>query len=532
MFDGEADIVIVGAGSAGCLLANRLSEDGTRRVVLLEAGGAARHPFTKIPAGYAKILAHKELTWGFHTEREAELDGRALPYPRGRVLGGSSAINGLGHVRGDPYDFALWTQAGCRGWSWEDVLPLYVRTERSEGGPGRGTGGELPVAHLLDRPPVLEAMVRAAGEAGLAFNEDMNGPARDGISWFQQTRRGHLRVSSADAFLRPALRRANLRVVTGVLALGLEVADGRVRGVRMRRGGVEEVVRARREVVLCAGAVGSPHLLMLSGVGPAEELRAQGIAPVLEAPGVGRNLQDHFYVRMSWTLSGHRWSANRRIAGWRLGVEAARWAWTRRGPLSWSAGMLGAFARTEPGLAAPDVHVVAGPVSWAPGRPGVPAREPGMTLGVWPCRPHSRGTVTLRSADPGEAPAIAPRFLSDPADHGPVVRGMRLARRWAGAAAMRGIVVGEREPGPGAESDAALLEFARANGGTVYHPCGTVRMGGDAGAPLDPELRVRGLAGLRVADASVFPTVPSANINATVLAVAEKASDLIRADRH
>jgi choline dehydrogenase len=329
----------------------------------------------------------------------------------------------------------------------------------------------------------------------------------------------------------PALSRKNLAVIDGALALRILVEEGRAMGVLVRRrDGAEQALRARREVVLSAGAIGSPHLLMLSGLGPAAHLAEHGIAPVCDIPGIGQNLQDHYIARLTFRLSHHRHSANRRITGPRLALEAARWLLRGDGVLTWSPGMVSLFARTLPGLEAPDIQINGGPISWAEGRIGVPETEPGLTLGVWQCRPLSRGSVTLRGPDPAAAPRIAPRHLSAPEDEAAVVRGLRLARRWMAAAPLAGIVTAEARPGPAAESDAALLDFARTTGGTVYHPCGTVRMGGDAAAPLDPRLRLRGVAGLRVADASIFPDIPVCNINATVLAVAEKAAEMILGD--
>ncbi|NKC31039.1 GMC family oxidoreductase [Falsiroseomonas selenitidurans] len=529
MSDAAFDFVIIGAGSAGCLLADRLSAGGAS-VAVVEAGGPDRHPWLHIPAGYARILGHKALTWGFATAPDPATGRRALDYPRGRVLGGSSSINGLGHVWGDPSDYDLWAQKGCTGWSWADLAPHFAAYERAEeDGPHRGRDGALHVQHLAELPPVVARMRDAAAAIGLPTPRDMNGPARDGFSTFQQTRNGRRRHSAASAFLRPALKRG-VALFDNALALSIEMAEGRATGVRLRRGGAGQVVAARREVILAAGAIGSPHLLMLSGLGPAQHLQDHGIAVRRDIPGIGANLQDHYIARLTYRLSEHRWSANRRIAWPRLALEVARWVTRGDGVLTWSPGMVGVFAKTEPGLEAPDIQLNGGPVSWAEGRIGVPEEAPGLTLGVWQCRPQSRGSVTLAGPDPARPPVIAPRFLTAAADRAAIARGIRLARRWMAAPPLQGIVVGEVRPGPAVQAEAELVRFAAETGGTVYHPCGTVRMGGaDGGAPLDATLRLRGVAGLRVVDASVFPDIPVCNINATVLAVAHKAAGLILA---
>ncbi len=526
----EFDFVIVGAGSAGSLLADRLSSTGAS-VAVIEAGGRDRHPWLHIPVGYARILTHPRLTWGYRTEPDAATGSRAIDYPRGRVWGGSSSINGLGHVWGDPSDYDLWAQKGCAGWSWTDLAPHFAAYENAQqDGPHRGRDGALSVEHLAEIPPLVERMREAAAAIGLPTPRDMNGPVREGFSTFQQTRRGRARHSAATAFLKPALRRG-VTLLDNALARRIVIEDGRATGVAIRRGGEEQVIRARREVILSAGAIGSPHLLMLSGIGPAEELRALGIEVLRDAPGVGRNLQDHYIARLTYRLSSHDWSANRRIAWPRLALEVLRWVTRGDGVLTWSPGMVGVFAKTRPGLEAPDVQFNGGPVSWAEGRIGVPEEAPGMTLGVWQTRPLSRGTVTLRSARAEDAPVIAPRFLTEAEDRAAIARGIRLARRWMEAEPLRGIVLGEVRPGAAVETDEDLAGFAAATGGTVYHPSCTVRMGTEAsGAPLDPQLRLRGVAGLRVVDASVFPDIPVCNINATVLAVAHKAAGMIVGD--
>jgi choline dehydrogenase len=523
----EFDHVIVGAGSAGCLLADRLSACG-RSVAVIEAGGRDRHPWLHIPAGYARILAHPTLTWGYRTAPDSATANRALDYPRGRVLGGSSAINGLGHVWGDPSDYDLWAQKGCTGWSWSDLAPHFAAYERAEeAGPHRGRDGALSVSHLAEVPPLVARMRDAAAAIGLPTPRDMNGPVREGFSTFQQTRRGRARHSAASAFLRPALRRG-VALFDRALAQRIVIEDGRAIGVAIRRTGTEQVIRARSEVILSAGAIGSPQLLMLSGFGPAEQLRSLGIDVLRDVPAIGQNLQDHYIARLTYRLSDHRWSANRRIAWPRLAAEVARWLVRGDGVLTWSPGMVAVFARTLPGVEAPDVQFNGGPVSWEAGRIGVPERAPGLTLGVWQTRPLSRGSVALASPRPEDAPVIAPRFLTAPEDRAAIARGIRLARRWMGAAPLQGIVVEEVSPGAALQADSELADFAAATGGTVYHPCGTVRMGTAAsGAPLDPELRLRGIERLRVVDASVFPDIPVCNINATVLAVAHKGAGLI-----
>jgi choline dehydrogenase len=524
------DYVIVGAGSAGCLLADRLSAGGAS-VAVIEAGGRDRHPWIHIPVGYAKILTHPTLTWGYRTAPDAATGNRALDYPRGRVLGGSSSINGLGHVWGDPSDYDLWAQKGCTGWSWADLAPHFAAYENAEqDGPHRGQGGKLRVEHLAELPPLVAKMRDAAAAIGLPTPRDMNGPVREGFSTFQQTRRGRARHSAARAFLAPALARG-VALFDRALARRIIIEEGRATGVAIRRDGAEQVISARREVILSAGAIGSPQLLMLSGLGPAAQLQALGIEVRQDIPGIGANLQDHYIARLTFRLASHAWSANRRITWPRLALEALRWVTKGDGVLTWSPGMVGLFAKTLPGLEAPDIQLNGGPVSWAEGRIGVPEEEPGLTLGVWQTRPLSRGTVTLASPRAEDAPVIAPRFLTAPEDRAAVVRGIRLARRWMAAEPLRGIVTGEVRPGPAMESEQELADFAAATGGTVYHPSCTVRMGGEgSGAPLDPRLRLRGVAGLRVVDASVFPDIPVCNINATVLAVAYKAAGLVEQD--
>ena len=443
-------------------------------------------------------------------------------------------------MRGHPSDYDLWAQRGCTGWGWDGLLPYFQKHEAfAEGGEGRGTAGPQPVEHLADVPPVIAPAGRGgAGHRPAGAGRHERAGARGLLDLPADPARPPPDLRRA-RYLHPAMARPNLTILDEAQVLRIVLERGRAAGIVLRRGGAERVVRARREVILSAGAIGSPQLLMLSGIGPGEQLAALGIEVLRDMPGIGANLQDHYITRMSFRLAGHRWSANRRIAGWRLPLEALRWAARGSGVLTWSPGMFSLFARTAAGLEAPDIQLNGGPLSWAeqpgagrwPGlRIGVPEAEPGMTIGVWQCRPESRGSVTLASADPAAAPRIAPRYLATEADRACVVRGIRLARRWLSAPPLAGIVLGEARPGPRAETDDELLDFARETGGTVYHPCGTVRMGGDPLAPLDAGLRLRGVEGLRVVDASVFPDIPVCNINATVLSVAEKAADMIRED--
>jgi choline dehydrogenase len=527
----DADIVIVGAGSAGCLLANRLSADPTLTVTLIEAGGAGGHLLSRIPAGYSRLMQHADLTWGYRTAPDPATGNRVILFPRGRGLGGSSAINGLMQVRGQAEDYDLWAQKGCRGWSYQEVVPYFQRTERYDG-PGadatRGRGSGVAVTQVVERGPLLEAFIAAAKGLGLPFNPDYNGPVQDGVSWTQQTRAGRWRSGAKEAFLDPAIRRPNLTVVTDALVTGVTFAGRRASGVRLRRAGREETIAAARAVVLCAGAIGTPQILQLSGVGPAELLARHGITVVHDSPGVGRNLTDHYLVRMAWRVRGLP-TANERSHGLALLGEIGRWLLRGEGILTCSAGMITAFIRSREGLASPDIQAVVAPGSWREGAFGYLEDEPGVSMGVWQHRPESRGEVEITSADPAAAPRIRPGYLSAEEDCRTLVWGMRFCRRWTSAPPLDRFVGPETLPGAEAESDEALLAAARARGSTVYHPCSTARMGpdGDAMAVLDPELRVRGLAGLYVADASAFPTMTSGNTNATVYMLAEKASDLI-----
>ena len=527
----EADYVIVGAGAAGCVLANRLSADGRHRVVLLEAGGSDRRLLIKIPAGFAKAIFDPSLNWGYATAPGAEIGDRRIPFPRGRVLGGSSSINGHLYVRGQPADYDHWAQLGCRGWSYDDVLPYFVRAETRPGGDPRvrGQGGPLMVSDPRERHPLMAAFLEAAAEVGLARNPDYNAGVQDGSTVYQQLMRRGRRWSAADAYLRPARKRPNLRVITDAFAERVLLEGRRAVGVRYRAGGTARTVRARREVLLAGGAINSPQLLQLSGIGDGDRLQELGIEVAHHLPGVGEALRDHYTVRIAHRLHGAG-SLNERSRGWRLCLEILDYGLRRRGLLAMSPSHGGGFARTRPELATPDIQMFFTPASYADGA-AVDRRDleplPGMTCGVSQLRPESRGWVRIVAPDPAVAPEIQPNYLADPLDRETLVAGIRLVRRIFATSPLAALSAGETFPGATAATDAELLAHARATGSTTFHPIGSCRMGRDPGAVVDPCLRVIGLDGLRVIDASIMPTMPSGNTYAPTVMVAEKGADLV-----
>jgi choline dehydrogenase len=522
------DYVIVGAGSAGCVLANRLSADASTEVLLLEAGPRDRDPWIHVPLGYGKLFAKRSVNWAYESEPEPQLNGRRVFTPRGRVLGGSSSINGLVYIRGQREDFDEW---GIDGWRYDDLLPYFKRSEDQNRGADawHGVGGPLKVSDLPDRHPLCDAFIAAAGEVGIAPNDDFNGARQDGAGYYQATARNGRRSSAATAFLRPAERRPNLRVATGALATRIVFEGSRAIGVEYRRGEHAFVARARREVLLAAGAFNSPQLLQLSGVGERALLERVGIRPAHELPGVGEALQDHFYVRTIWRCS-RAITFNDDMASWRrkFGV-GLQYLVSRRGPLTVSAGYAGAFARSEPQLERPDLQFYF--INFSLPKMGEALhRFSAFTCSVSQLRPESRGRVAIRSIDPGAAPAIHYNYLATERDRRGMVEGLKLLRRLVSSPAMQPFVAGEYLPGEHVQSDEDWLGFCREVGSTVYHPTSTCRMGDDAAAVVDARLRVRGLAGLRVIDASVMPRVVSGNTNAAVIAIAEKGADLVRAD--
>jgi len=529
----QADYVIVGAGSAGCVLANRLTEDPATRVVLIEAGGRDWNPLIHIPAGFMKLLDHPSLTWGFKAEADPGTNGRAIPYPRGRVLGGSSSINGLIYIRGQPEDFDHWAQLGNRGWGWDDVLPYFKRAEdwQGEASELHGNGGFLTTSPMSERPAACQAIIEAAQEIGLEYRSDVNNlppGAGDSIGWCQQTRGGRRRASAARTYLRPASRRPNLQVVTKALAHRVLFDGKRAVGVELSRNNGTERIDAEREVILAAGAVGSPHLLQLSGVGDPEVLSKAGVPVNHALPGVGRNFQDHYIARMSCEVKGIE-TLNERGRGLSFAGELLRYVTEGKGMLTYSASLCAASVKVLEESATPDVQCVFAPASYKSGLIRVLDDKPGITGGPWQMRPLSRGYVLALSADPREQPAINPRYLAEDTDRRAMVGGLKFVRRLFAAPALAKYVIAEKMPGPNVQTDDELLDYARQNGSTVYHASCSCMMGNHAMSVVDDQLRVHGLEALRVIDASIMPAVSSTNTNAPTIMIAEKGAAMIMA---
>ncbi|HTN13418.1 MAG TPA: GMC family oxidoreductase N-terminal domain-containing protein [Sphingomonadaceae bacterium] len=528
----QFDYIVVGAGSAGCVLANRLSEDPHSRVLLLEAGGSDRRWDVRIPLAVSKLWPNPDLTWGFLSEPEPQLGGRQLPVARGRMLGGTSSLNGMMAIRGHAADYDGWAAQGLTGWGWKDVLPVFRKLERHWRGESEfhGGSGPLSVARHPAPSPLMANAMEAARSLGFPLTDDFNGVRTDGFGMPDFTIRKGRRDSAADAYLRPAMARPNLEVRTGALAEKVLVTDGRATGLRYRRGGAVHEVTAKREVVLCGGAINSPQLLLLSGIGPGAELRQMGIEPVLNSPEVGLNLHDHPGAGMEFELDPSL-AFEKQLRFDRMALSALNWFLFGKGPFGAPPLAVSANVTTHEGDPKVDLHILLIPLAiesrvWFPGI----APKFGPRLGaMWSLNyPESRGWLKLRSPDPAEHPRIFFNLLGEEHDRAEMLRGYRTLRALLAQPSLAGVTGSIRRPERDFAGDDEVMEHVRATAATAYHPSGTCRMGADDASVVDGELRVRGIAGLRVADASIFPRLPGGNTNLPVIMVAERAAQFIR----